>query len=74
MKHIKITKNELLNIGYPNNPRLQAVAIHAMLQHYQKAGKSKVMLLLKDILINPLVYRNDKILGKLSRMLTQIKP
>lgn len=69
MKMNKITFNELQNLGYPSDGKSRMVAIQTMLRHYQKADKGFVMVLLKDILINPLVYKNDEVLGKISEEL-----
>ena len=69
MKDLKITSRELSGIGYPMDGNARVVAMQTMLRHYQRADKGFVMLLLKDILVNPLVYRKDEVLGQISQEL-----
>ena len=64
MKDLRITSHELSRIGYPMDGKAKLVAMQTMLRHYQRADKGFVMLLLKDILVNPLVYRKDEVLGR----------
>ena len=71
MTRLKLTPQDLSCLGYPVSGKARLVAIEIMMKHYRKADKAKTMLLLRDILINPLIYQSDAVLGQISQALRQ---
>jgi hypothetical protein len=66
MKMLKLHEQELRNLGYTKAEAI-AAAMRVMAQHYRHLPKERRLMLLKDILINPLVYRNDETLRKIAQ-------
>jgi len=69
MNRLKLKPQELSEIGYPLTGKARLVAVTVMLKHYRRQDKGFVMLLLRDILTNPLVYKQDQVLGSISEAL-----
>ncbi len=62
---LKLHEQELRNLGYTKAEAI-AAAMKVMARHYRHLPKERRLMLLKDILINPLIYRNDETLHQIA--------
>ena len=70
MAKLKLRGKDLIEIGYPQKGKVISLAVDAMLKHYRRERKDKVLQRLKTVLKNPEKYLGDGILGKIAEELT----
>lgn len=68
MNKFRLKEQELRNLGYTEAKAI-AAAMKVMTQHYRHLPKERRLMLLKDILVNPLVYRKDETLSTIAQQL-----
>lgn len=61
----RLQANELRSMGYRNAEVIE-VAMRVMTKHYRGVPKERRILLLKDILINPMIYLRDEELNPIA--------
>ncbi|RYJ41444.1 RtcB family protein [Flavobacterium beibuense] len=72
MAKLKLRGKDLIDIGYPQNKSI-SIAIAAMLKHYKREPKEKVLRMLKEVLHAPEQFKQDGIFGKIAETLTDVK-
>ncbi len=68
MAKLKLRGKDLIAIGYPQG-KVISIAIDAMLRHYKRERKDKVLQRLKTVLKDPEKYKDDGIFGKIAEAL-----
>ncbi|MEI9806739.1 MAG: RtcB family protein [Bacteroidota bacterium] len=68
MSKLKIQGKELRAIGYPEGPVI-SVAMNVMQKNYKHHGKEEVMEILKEVLANPVEYKDDAVLALIAEQL-----
>ena len=72
MGKLKLRGKDLIAIGYPQNKSI-SIAMEAMLKHYKREPKEKVLKMLKEVLLAPENYKQDGVFGKIAEALTDVK-
>ena len=70
MAKLKLRGKDLIEIGYPQKGNVISLAIDAMLKHFRRERKDKVLQRLKTVLKHPEKYIGDGIFGKIAEELT----
>jgi tRNA-splicing ligase RtcB len=70
MAKLKLRGKDLIAIGYPQKGKAISIAVDAMLKHYRRERKDKVIQRLKSVLKDPEKYVGDGIFGKIAEELT----
>lgn len=72
MAKLKLRGKDLIDIGYPQNKSI-SIAMEAMLKHYKRESKERVLVLLKQVLSDPENYKGDGEFGKIAEALLGAK-
>jgi tRNA-splicing ligase RtcB len=72
MSKLQIRGKDIRAIGYPEGP-VVSMAIHAMTKHYKHHSIEDVLAVLKKVLDEPAVYKEDEMLGKIAAALIPVK-
>jgi tRNA-splicing ligase RtcB (3'-phosphate/5'-hydroxy nucleic acid ligase) len=68
MGKLKLRGKDLIDIGYPQGPVISA-AINTMAEHYPTYKKNEILKILEQVLLHPVNYQGDKILGGIASFL-----
>ncbi len=72
MSKLKITGKELRSIGFPEGPVI-SIAMQVMMSNFKHKDKQEAFKMLKEILLMPEDFINDKVLEKIATTLIQMK-
>ncbi len=68
MSKLRITGKHLRNIDYPQGPVI-SVAINTMEKHYKHHALEEALGVLSNVLAEPAMFVEDKVLGNIAKML-----
>lgn len=68
MSKLKLTGKEVRAIGYPEGPVI-SITMNVMQKNYKHHAKEEVMELLKQVLVNPIEYKDDAVLALIAEQL-----
>jgi tRNA-splicing ligase RtcB (3'-phosphate/5'-hydroxy nucleic acid ligase) len=68
MGKLKLSGKDLRAIGYPQGPVISA-AISTITEHYPQYTKNQVLKILEHVLLHPVNYQTDAVLGKIASFL-----
>ncbi|MEL7020230.1 MAG: RtcB family protein [Bacteroidota bacterium] len=71
-KKIQLRGKELKAIGYPQGKAI-GMAINMMTRHYKHTDKATILEILEKVLLNPEMYMDDEVLGKIALELRPAK-